>query len=107
MEWLYLILAGLCEIVWAYGLKMTDGFSDLGWSIFTLIFIIISFFLFAKSMQKIPIGTAYAIFTGIGAVGTAILGFILFNEDVNFIKIASLVILILGIVGLKLVKEND
>lgn len=107
MAWFFLILAGLSEIVWAYGLKMTHGFTDLQWSVITIIFMIVSFFLFAKSMKEIPIGTAYAVFTGIGAAGTAIIGIILLGEEVNAMKIASLLILITGIVGLKLVGEAN
>lgn len=106
MAWLYLILAGMSEIVWAYGLKATHGFTNLKWSVITIIFMFVSFFLFAKSMKQIPIGTAYAVFTGIGAAGTAIIGIIFLNEGTGFLKMVSLTILILGIVGLKLVKDK-
>lgn len=106
MAWFYLILAGISEIVWAYGLKAAHGFTDLKWSLITLFFIIVSFYLFAHAMRKIPIGTAYAVFTGIGAAGTAILGILFLNEGTDFLKIASLGILILGIIGLKLVKDD-
>lgn len=102
MAWLFLILAGLSEIAWAYGLKMTDGFTHLGWGAFTVAFMIVSFGLFAKSMRTIPIGTAYAVFTGIGAAGTAILGIFYLNEGANFLKILSLIVIISGIIGLKL-----
>lgn len=107
MAWFYLILAGLSEIVWAYGLKMTHGFTHLSWSIITIIFMIVSFYLFAKAMKQIPIGTAYAVFTGIGAAGTAVIGIIFLNEDANFLKIASLLVLISGIIGLKLLGESN
>ncbi|HCO68117.1 MAG TPA: ligand-binding protein SH3, partial [Dysgonomonas sp.] len=106
MAWLYLILAGMSEIVWAYGLKATHGFTNLKWSVITIIFMFVSFFLFAKSMKQIPIGTGYAVFTGIGAAGTAIIGIIFLNEGTGFLKMVSLTILILGIVGLKLVKDK-
>lgn len=105
MAWLYLILAGMSEIVWAYGLKATHGFTDLKWSIITICFMIVSFFLFAKSMRQIPIGTAYAVFTGIGAAGTAVIGIVFLNEGTGMLKIASLLILIFGIVGLKSIKD--
>lgn len=105
--WIYIILAGLSEIVWAYGLKMTHGFTDLKWSIITVAFMIVSFYLFAKAMRKIAIGTAYAVFTGIGAAGTAIIGILFLQEDVNLWKIVSLIVLISGIVGLKLVKDDN
>lgn len=107
MAWIFLILAGLSEIVWAYGLKMTNGFTDLQWSLITIAFMVVSFFLFAKSMKEIPIGTAYAVFTGIGAVGTAIIGITLLGEKISVMKIISLLILIGGIVGLKLVDRTN
>lgn len=106
MAWLYLILAGLSEIVWAYGLKAAHGFTDVKWSIITLFFMIVSFYLFARAMRAIPIGTAYAVFTGIGAAGTAIIGILFLNEGTSFLKIFSLTLLILGIVGLKLAKDD-
>ncbi len=106
MAWLFLILAGISEIVWAYGLKMSHGFTEIFWSIITVLFMVVSFYLFARAMRKIPIGTSYAVFTGIGAAGTAILGVILLDEDLNTVKIISLICLIMGIVGLKLLKED-
>ena len=106
MNWFFLILAGLSEIVWAYGLKMAHGFTDLKWSIITVLFMIVSFFLFAKSMKSIPIGTAYAVFTGIGAAGTAIIGVLRLGEDVSAMKIVSLTILIGGIIGLKMIDKK-
>jgi len=106
MAWLYLILAGISEIIWAYGLKAAHGFTDLKWSVITIFFMIVSFFLFSKSMRQIPIGTAYAVFTGIGAAGTAVIGILFLNEGTGFLKIFSLTILILGIIGLKLVKDK-
>ncbi len=107
MAWIFLILAGLSEIVWAYGLKMTNGFTHIEWSLITIVFMIVSFFLFAKSMKEIPIGTAYAVFTGIGAAGTAVVGIAMLGEAINTMKIVSLLILIAGIVGLKLVGETN
>lgn len=104
--WLYLMLAGASEILWAYGLKASYGFSEFGWSIITVVFIFVSFYLFAHAMKQIPIGTAYAVFTGIGAAGSALIGILFLDEGAGFIKIISLTALILGIVGLKLVKED-
>ncbi len=92
----------MTEIIWAIGLKEAQGFTVLLPSIVTLVFIIVSFFLFAKAMETIPIGTAYAIFTGIGAAGTAIVGILLFNEEAGVGKLFFLVLLLVGIVGLKL-----
>ncbi len=103
MAWLYLILAGLSEIVWAFGIKESHGFSVLSWSLFTIFFLIVSFYLLALSICKIPIGTAYAVFTGIGAAGTAIIGMLYFNEAAGLWKIVSLVLLIGGIIGLKMI----
>ena len=105
MAWLLLILAGLSEIVWAYGLKMTNGFTHFEWSATTIAFMIVSFFLFAKAMKEIPIGTAYAVFTGIGAAGTALVGIFVLQEVVNLMKIVSLTFIIGGIIGLKLLSD--
>ncbi|HJF34081.1 MAG TPA: multidrug efflux SMR transporter [Sporosarcina psychrophila] len=102
MAWVYLLIAGVTEIIWATGLKEAQGFTILLPSIITLVFIVISFFLFAKAMETIPIGTAYAVFTGIGAAGTAIAGILLFNEGAGASKLFFLVLLLVGIVGLKL-----
>jgi len=106
MYWIYLLLAGLSEIVWAYGLKLSHGFSEPVWSVVTIFFMIVSFVLFAKAMKAIPIGTAYAVFTGLGAAGTALTGIFFLGEEVNGLKIISLVVLIAGIVGLKLIGES-
>lgn len=107
MAWIYLTIAGLTEIVWAIGLKFADGFTNIGPSIVTLLFIVVSFLLFAKAMAVIPIGTAYAVFTGIGAAGTAILGISLFGENASFEKIVFLGLLIFGIIGLKVVDGKE
>lgn len=107
MSWVLLVIAGLTEIVWAIGLKEAHGFTELFPSIITIIFLVVSFFLFAIAMKTIPIGTAYAIFTGIGAAGTAIVGIIWFGEDVSIGKLFFLFVLLFGIIGLKLVDEDD
>lgn len=106
MAWIYLMLAGLSEIIWAYGLKMAHGFTHPEWSVITIIFIIVSFYLFAKAMKEIPIGTAYAVFTGIGAAGTAVVGILVLHESAGMIKLISLLCIIAGIVGLKLLDGN-
>lgn len=105
MAWFLLILAGLSEIVWAYGLKMTNGFTHLEWSVITIAFMIVSFFLLGKAIQEIPMGTAYAVFTGIGAAGTAVVGILYLGEAANPEKLISLFCIIGGIIGLKLVSE--
>lgn len=107
MAWLYLLIAGLTEIVWAIGLKYAEGFTNLLPSIVTLVFIVVSFLLFAKAMAVIPIGTAYAVFTGIGAAGTAVLGILLFDENASVEKIFFLCLLLVGIIGLKLMDDKQ
>ncbi len=107
VAWIYLLVAGITEIIWAIGLKEAHGFTVLLPSVVTIIFIVVSFFLFAKAMKTIPIGTAYAIFTGIGAAGTAIVGILLFGEDAGVVKLLSLVLLLIGIVGLKLADGKE
>lgn len=102
MTWLALFLAGLFEIVWALGLKYTNGFTRLWPTVGTIIAMIISFALLAYSLKTLPLGTAYAIWTGIGAVGTVIIGIVLFNEPVNFTRIACIAFIVIGILGLKL-----
>ena len=101
MAWLYLILAGICEIGWAYGLKYSEGFSKIGVSIITVVVMILSFVLLSQAMKHLPLGTAYAIWTGIGAAGTAILGIIFLNEPRDLIRILCILLIITGVIGLK------
>jgi quaternary ammonium compound-resistance protein SugE len=101
MQWIILFVAGLFEIAWAIGLKYTEGFSKLWPSVFTIACMIISMGLLAYSLKHLPVGTAYAIWTGIGAVGTAILGIILFNESRELVRIFFIFLIVVGIVGLK------
>lgn len=107
MYWIILIIAGLFEIAWAIGLKYSEGFTKLFPSIFTIISMIISMGLLAYAVKYIPVGTAYAVWTGIGAVGTAILGIILFNESKEIIRIFFIFIIIVGIVGLKIFSSSE
>lgn len=102
MQWFVLFIAGLFEVAWAIGLKYTDGFSKLWPSVFTIICMIISMGLLAYSVKHLPVGTAYAIWTGIGAAGTAVLGMILFNESKELVRIFFIFLIIVGIVGLKI-----
>ena len=102
MAWIILIIAGLFEIAWAVGLKYSDGFSKLYPSIFTIASMIISMGLLSYSVKHLPVGTAYGVWTGIGAVGTAILGMYLFNEPRDFIRIFFILLIVTGIVGLKI-----
>jgi quaternary ammonium compound-resistance protein SugE len=102
MSWIALFVAGLLEIGWAIGLKYTDGFTKLGPTIATVFSLLASFILLGVSLKTLPVGTAYAIWVGIGAVGTALLGILLFDESTNVLKLVSLGLICAGIVGLKL-----
>lgn len=102
MAWAYLVVAGLFECGWAIGLKYTDGFTKLIPSLLTVSAMAISFWLLSVAMKTIPVGTAYAIWVGIGAVGVAILGMVLFGESRDFMKIICLLLIVVGIIGLKL-----
>jgi quaternary ammonium compound-resistance protein SugE len=102
MNWLILVLAGLFEIVWAIGLKYTDGFTKLWPTVGTVTAMVISVGLLGLAMKSLPVGTAYAVWVGVGAVGTAILGIVLFNESANWGRLLSLLLIIIGIIGLKL-----
>ncbi|NQV30965.1 MAG: quaternary ammonium compound efflux SMR transporter SugE [Candidatus Marinimicrobia bacterium] len=106
MPWIYLAIAGLFECAWAIGIKYTDGFSKLLPSVLTITAMGISLWLLSLAMKSIPIGTAYAVWTGIGAVGVAILGMILFDESRELIRILCLLLIISGIVGLRLVSSQ-
>lgn len=102
MNWIILVIAGLLEIGWAVGLKYTEGFSRLWPSVATVTAMIISMALLGLAMKHLPAGTAYAVWVGIGIVGTAILGIVLFNESANLLRLGSLALIVIGIVGLKL-----
>ncbi len=102
MSWLILLLAGLFEVVWAIGLKYTDGFTRLWPSVGTLTAMLISVLLLGVAMKHLPVGTAYAVWVGVGAVGTVILGIMLFNEPATAARLASMGLIVAGIVGLKL-----
>lgn len=101
MAWMILFVAGLFECAWAIGLKYTDGFSKPIPILFTLIAMVISLWLLALAMRSIDVGTAYAVWTGIGAVGVAILGIILFNESREIARIASIALIVAGVAGLR------
>ena len=103
MAWIYLVIAGLFEIGWAIGLKYTEGFSRLWPSVGTIVSMIISLGLLGLALKTLPVGTAYAVWTGIGAVGTAALGIYLFDEPATALRLASIGLILAGIVGLKLV----
>ncbi|MEX5219284.1 MAG: quaternary ammonium compound efflux SMR transporter SugE [Nitrospira sp.] len=102
MAWVYLIVAGLFEIGWATGLKYTEGFTRLWPSLWTAASMALSVWLLAVALKSIPIGTGYAVWTGIGAAGTALAGMVLFDESREVIRILSIVVIMAGILGLKL-----
>ncbi len=99
-------MAGLCEIGWAIGLKYTEGFSRLVPTVVTVVIMILSFVLLAQAMRTLPVGTAYASWTGIGAVGTAILGMILFNEPKDALRLVCIGLIIAGVLGLKFLAKE-
>lgn len=102
MSWIILFIAGLLEVVWAIGLKYTHGFTRLTPSVITLTAMIVSIVLLSWAMRSLPVGTAYAVWTGIGAVGAAITGILLLGESASLARIASLALIVAGIIGLKL-----
>jgi quaternary ammonium compound-resistance protein SugE len=102
MAWILLVIAGLFEVAWAIGLKYTEGFTKPLPSVATLAAMGISVWLLATAMRSLPTGTSYAVWVGVGAVGTAILGIVLFDEPATAGRIASLALIVAGIVGLKL-----
>ena len=101
MAWIYLVIAGLFEIGWAIGLKYTDGFTRLYPSVWTIAAMAISVIFLALAMKALPVGTAYAVWTGIGSVGTVILGIYLFGEPATALRLACIGLILAGIVGLK------
>jgi quaternary ammonium compound-resistance protein SugE len=102
MAWVYLFVAGIFETAWAIGLKYSAGFTRLGPSIFTILTMAISLYLLALALRTLPVGTGYAVWTGIGTVGAAILGILLFNESREIARILCILFIVAGIIGLKL-----
>lgn len=104
IAWLFLLLAGFFEICFTIALKFSQGFTKLIPSLITGIFIILSFFCVSQAMKTIPIGTAYAVWAGIGAAGTVACGIIFFGDSCHIIRLVSIMLIIIGIIGLKLVQ---
>ena len=102
MAWLIVIVAGLFEVGWAIGLKYTDGFTRVGPTVATLAAMVVSVWLLSIGMRTLPVGTAYSVWVGVGAVGTAILGIVLLGEPANAGRMVSLGLIVAGIIGLKL-----
>ncbi|MDI1313384.1 quaternary ammonium compound efflux SMR transporter SugE [Prosthecobacter sp.] len=107
MPWFHLIIAGLLEIAWAVGLKQTAGWTRLWPSVITVALMIASFFFLSLSLRTLPIGTAYAIWTGIGAVGTALIGLYIFDEPRTVARLVCILLIVAGVVGLKLASSSQ
>jgi quaternary ammonium compound-resistance protein SugE len=103
LAWIFLLLAGFFEICFTISLKYSQGFTKLIPSIITVIFIVMSFFAVSQAMKTIPIGTAYAVWAGIGAAGTVVTGIIFFGDSAHIVRLLSIMLIIIGIIGLKLV----
>lgn len=106
MAWVVLFVAGLCEIGWAVGLKYTDGFTRLWPTVFTGVSLVVSMGLLGVAMKSLPLGTAYAVWTGIGAVGTVILGIVLFKEPATVGRLVCVGLIVSGILGLKVLSPS-
>lgn len=107
MAWFLLFIAGIFEIVWAIGLKYSEGFSKFWPSVFTLVAMAISIYFLSLAIKTLPIGIAYSIWTGIGAIGTVILGILLFDESKESIKIFFIMLIVIGIVGLRIFGQSQ
>jgi quaternary ammonium compound-resistance protein SugE len=106
MAWIALFVAGLFEVGWAIGLKYTEGFTKVWPTVLTVLSMILSLWLLGLALKTLPVGTAYAIWTGVGTVGTAILGMILFGESTAALRLACIALIVAGILGLKLVNAD-
>ena len=102
MAWAILILAGVFEVIWAYSMKMSEGFTRLTPSVVTIIFMILSVVLLSMSMRTLPLGTAYTIWTGIGAIGSFVVGIIILNEPITATRMIAAVLIVSGLVLMKL-----
>lgn len=106
MAWFYLVIAGLFEIGWAIGLKYTDGFTQLWPSVGTVAGMIASFAMLGLALRSLPLGTAYAVWTGIGTAGTVVLGILLFKEPVEPMRLACIALIVSGVIGLKVLSPH-
>ncbi len=105
MAWVYLVLAGIFEIIWAYSMKMSEGFTKLTPTIITLVFMILSFGLLAVAMKTLPLGTAYTVWVGIGAVGAFLIGIFFLNEPMGLLRLLAAAAIIFGVVLMKLTAD--
>jgi len=106
LAWIFLLLAGFFEICFTISLKYSQGFTKIVPSIITVIFIVMSFFAVSQAMKSIPIGTAYAVWAGIGAAGTVVTGIVFFGDSAHIVRLLSIMLIIIGIIGLKLVHAD-
>ncbi|AZV45107.1 MULTISPECIES: quaternary ammonium compound efflux SMR transporter SugE [Peribacillus] len=106
MAWLYLIIAGVFEVIWATSLKYTEGFTKIIPSVITVVGMIISFYFLSAAIKTLPLGTAYAIWTGIGAVGAVTIGIIFFQEPKDFLRLFFVGCIVIGIIGLKVTSSQ-
>jgi len=106
MAWVFLIIAGVFEVVWATFLKFSEGFTKLNYTIYTIVCMVISFYFLAQATKSLPIGTAYAIWTGIGAIGATIVGIFIFKESITLVRGFFVILLLVGIIGLKVTSTN-
>lgn len=102
MAWLLLVIGGIFEVGWAIGLKYSEGFTRVWPTLWTALAMLISLWLLGLAMKSLPVGTAYSVWVGVGAIGTVVLGIVLFGEAVNAVRLASIALIIVGIVGLRL-----
>ncbi|HEY8506717.1 MAG TPA: multidrug efflux SMR transporter [Steroidobacteraceae bacterium] len=102
IAWILLVISGLLDVAWALSMKQAQGYTRPGWSLLSLVLLGLFVYLLGLTLRVLPVGTAYAVWTGIGAVGTVALGIVLFNEPVTALRIGSIALVVLGIVGLKL-----
>ncbi|NMG07845.1 multidrug efflux SMR transporter [Brasilonema sp. UFV-L1] len=106
MAWIYLLIAGLLEVGWAISLKYAQGFTKFGASVITIVFMLLSFTFLSRALRTLPVGTAYTVWTGIGAVGTIVLGTVLFQEPLEARRLICMGLIITGVIGLRLVSPH-
>jgi quaternary ammonium compound-resistance protein SugE len=106
MAWIYLLIAGLFEVGWAISIKYSQGFTRLGPSVATIALMILSFGFLSRALRTLPLGTAYTIWTGIGAIGTVFLGIILFQEPIEVRRLTCIGLILIGVIGLRLVSPH-
>ncbi|MYL34638.1 QacE family quaternary ammonium compound efflux SMR transporter [Pontibacillus yanchengensis] len=107
MAWTYVLIAGLIEIIWVLSMKLSDGFTNLIPSVVTVVAIVISFYFVSKSMEALPVGTAYAVFTGIGTIGAVVIEFVMTPDMMNVWKVFFILLLVIGIIGLKFTDKSE